>query len=271
MSHRGLRAGVRSIEQLVGRPRLARMARLVTNEVRLDGGNEIETNGEQVVQRVARTAEHPVIFDVGTHEGEWASSLLEQPGSQPIVHCFEPSTITIARARGALGLRATIHQLALSDHVGTAKLHVVHEGAGSNSLVEFADKGRPSGRTEAVRLSTVADVAAEAGIERITLLKIDAEGHDLAVIRGAMPLLEARAIDLVQFEYNHRWIDARAFLLDAFEAFQPIGYELGKVTPRGIEKYETWHQELETFREGNYLAWLPAWSDRLDTFAWWGG
>lgn len=84
-------------------------------------------------------------------------------------------------------------------------------------------------------------------------------------------MLERNAIDLVQFEYNRRWIDSRAFLLDAFNELQPYGYALGKVTPRGVETYSAWHPELETFREANYLAWLPGWSDRLSTLEWWGG
>ena len=43
-----------------------------------------------------------------------------------------------------------------------------------------------------------------------------------------------------------------------FELVQPIGYKLGKVTPKGIEFYEAWDPELETYREGNYVACRPA-------------
>jgi hypothetical protein len=32
-----------------------------------------------------------------------------------------------------------------------------------------------------------------------------------------------------------------------------LGYRVGKVTPRGIEFYEAWHPELESFKEGNYV------------------
>lgn len=57
-----------------------------------------------------------------------------------------------------------------------------------------------------------------------------------------------------QFQYNHRWIHARAFLLDAFELLTPLGYRLGKLTPFGVEFYPHWDPELETFVEGNYIA-----------------
>jgi FkbM family methyltransferase len=262
---------ISATERVVGRARLAKLARLVTNEVRLDVDNEIDSNGETDVQRLALTAPDPIVFDVGAHFGEWSKALLAQGGNVPTLHLFEPSAATFQRALRAVGNRGTVHQLALSDHVGKEELQIVHEFAGANSLVPFTDKKRPSGQVEVVAVSTVDAVAADLGISRVTLLKIDAEGHDLAVIRGASRMLDDRAIGLVQFEYNSRWIDSRTLLLDAFLELQPRGYTIGKVTPRGMEVYPTWHPELETFREANYLAWLPQWTSLLTTFDWWGG
>jgi FkbM family methyltransferase len=269
MPHRMLTGIVHAAERVVGRPRLAKTARLLTNEVRLDAHNDIGSNGEQLVQRAALTAPAPVVLDVGSHFGEWSLSLLGQPGSTPTLHAFEPSTYSWKKATESLGDRGTVHQLALSDRAGTADLVIVHEGAGSNSLVPFTED-RASGQTETITLSTVDEFCEEHALERVTLLKVDAEGHDLAVLQGAAGMLAGQAIDLIQFEYNVRWIDSRRFLLDAFELLTPHGYRIGKVTPRGIETYDRWHPELETFREGNYLAYLPDWADRLPTVAWWG-
>lgn len=269
MTHGAMRAGVRAAERLVGRPRLAKAARLLTDEVRLDAGNVIGDNGEDIVQRAALTAEAPVVLDVGAHFGEWSLSLLDQPGRSPTLHAFEPSAYSWKRAAEAIGVLGTVHQAAMSDEPGTAELVIVHEGAGSNSLVPFTED-RASGKTETITLSTVDTFCGEQGLDRVTLLKVDAEGHDLAVLRGARRMLERQAIDLTQFEYNARWIDSRRFLLDAFRLLEPCGYRLGKITPRGIETYDRWHPELETFREGNYLAYLPGWAEHLPTISWWG-
>ena len=84
-------------------------------------------------------------------------------------------------------------------------------------------------------------------------------------------MLSDRAVSVVQFEYNWRWIESRSFLLDAFELLAGSGYSLGKVTRKGIEFYEEWHPELESFRETNYLACLPAWRSRFPRVEWWGG
>jgi hypothetical protein len=106
-------------------------------------------------------------------------------------------------------------------------------------------------------------------ITHIDILKIDAEGHDMEVITGARDMLEKGEIDILQFEYNRRWIDARHFLQDAFHFMMPLGYCLGKLTPRGVEFYDQWDFELETFREANFVAVRPELSRALPQVKWW--
>ena len=81
----------------------------------------------------------------------------------------------------------------------------------------------------------------------------------------------AHAIDLIQFEYSFRWINARHFLKDAFDFLIPLGYQIGKVTPQGIEFYEEWQPELESFKEGNYLACRGGLWDSFPKVRWWNG
>jgi hypothetical protein len=45
----------------------------------------------------------------------------------------------------------------------------------------------------------------------------------------------------------------------------PLGYSIGKLTSHGVEFYEKWDWELETFREGNYIACLSRWTSRFNT------
>lgn len=271
MRHPALTALTRLTESAVGRPRLAKAVRHVNNTVRLDVANDLTSNGEATVQRVALRDASPVVLDVGAHFGEWSSSLLSMTTSKLELHAFEPSTHSAVRARQTLGDRGEVHELALSDKAGSGSLLVVHEGAGSNSVVPFADPRKAAGKLEQITLDTVDNFCAERQISRVTLLKTDAEGHDLAVLRGASSMLASHSIEFVQFEYNHRWIDARVFLLDAFILLQGYGYRIGKVTPRGIETYVQWHPELEKFVEANFLAYLPQREADLRVVPWWGG
>jgi FkbM family methyltransferase len=269
MRHKTLKTVTHAAERLVGRPRLAKLARLVTAEVRLDVENDLTANGESIVQAFALKVATPVVLDVGAHYGEWSENLLSQGGHPPTLHLFEPSAHSADRAKSVISGRGEVHQLALSDSSGEGRLHIVHEGAGSNSVVPFTAPVA-SGETEPITFSTVDDFCADHGIDRVRLLKVDAEGHDLAVLRGAQRMFDGQTIDLAQFEYNHRWIDARVFLLDAFQLLQGHGYRVGKVTPRGVEVYERWHPELEKFVEGNYLAFVPGRELGLPLISWWG-
>jgi hypothetical protein len=120
-----------------------------------------------------------------------------------------------------------------------------------------------------VELQTVDGYREANGIDKIVMMKIDAEGHDMEVIRGARKAIEAGAIDIIQFEYSWRWIEARNYLKDAFEFLTPAGYRLGKLTQQGVEFYENWHFELETYREANFIATKVALQHRFPHVKWW--
>jgi FkbM family methyltransferase len=263
--------------RLAGRQRVVRAARFALNRARLDSPNSIESNGEALLQaRVVTAAPGGTtirVFDVGANEGQWSASMMQQAeaagrASDLELHAFEPSTFTVDRLRAAMGdSLVSINQLALSDKIGAEELHVDGLGAGSNSL---HSRTSAPGTTEIVNLSTIDAYCADHSINSINLVKIDTEGHDMSVIEGARKLLAARAVGIVQFEYNHRWISARRYLRDAFDLFQPLGYTLGKLTPTGVEVYPGgWDWELESFVEGNYIAFLPEIAQALPRLPWW--
>lgn len=265
--------------RIVGRRQVVRASRFVLNRARLDVQNAIQSNGESQLQRevlLSVPADEPItVFDVGANMGQWSLELVAVADDLGVthridVHAFEPSAFSSLHLTNALTDRPVrINRIALSDTVGEAQLHIVHEGAGSNSLHKNSHLV-PTELEEKVTVSTVDDYCRSMGIASINLLKIDTEGHDLSVMKGAVPLLAERRIAAVQFEYNHRWIAARHYLRDAFDLLTPFGYQLGKLTPAGVEAYpEGWDPDLETFVEGNYLAWDPAQLNDIKVIPWW--
>ena len=263
----------RGLEVVLGRRHLYRLGRFLFNYARLDLQNDMEVNGELYIQQVALggTAPSPLVcFDVGANVGLWSRALLQQADRKSIaaqVHAFEPCRETFAaltnnlNGNGRAGKFLAVRK-ACSDHIGRATLNIVQPGCcGVNSIV--TESRFPVQAREEVELTTIDAYCREASLASIRLLKIDAEGHDLAVIKGAAEMLRRKAIDIIQFEYNQSWIEARSFLRDAFETVQAFGYELGKVTRRGVEFYQGWALELETFVEGNYIACTPAWKQRF--------
>jgi FkbM family methyltransferase len=185
------------------------------------------------------------------------------------LHVFEPSAYTYQRlSENLAGKRAILHRAALSDTCGTARLQVVAPAAGTNSF-HPAPSSVAGLEAEVVPTLTLDSFASHAGLDHLTLVKIDTEGHDLAVLRGARSLFAERRISCAQFEYNSRWIYARFFLRDAFQLLEPLGYVIGKLTPRGVEFYPCWDADLEAFIEGNFVACDLRVAGRLPSIRWW--
>jgi FkbM family methyltransferase len=260
-----------------GRRTVVRTARYVLSRARLDYPNDLSTNGESALQqwilRFSRPGEQIHVADVGANVGRWSQSMLAatlKAGREADLrlHAFEPDSQAFARLAQALdGRQASLNKTALSDRQGTSLFYVVAPGAGTNSLY-CVPEAHPVAQ-ENVVTTTLDSYAEQSGVARFALVKIDAEGHDLAVLRGAHALLSEHRIAVAQFEYNHRWILGRFYLRDAFEFLLALGYRVGKVTPRGVEFYPGWDVDLETFVEGNYLACDPDVASELPAVTWW--
>jgi FkbM family methyltransferase len=261
--------------RVLGRRTVIRAARYVLLRARLDYPNHMSVNGEPALQRWAldlAPGGEVHVADVGANVGHWSRSLLAAASAagragDVRLHAFEPDARAYAELERALGAtRAVLNATALSDCPGESAFHVVAPGAGTNSLHRAPGVVAAS---ETVAATTLDAYAAEAGIPCFALVKVDTEGHDLAVLRGARGLLAGHRVAVVQFEYNHRWVFARAFLRDAFDLLAGLGYRTGKLTPMGIEFYPGWDPDLETFVEGNYVACDPAAARHLPVVRWW--
>lgn len=141
------------------------------------------------------------VIDVGGHVGGTALELRNRFPAATI-HVFEPfpdyvpALSAIARRDGNM----VVHRLACSDREGVANLVTT---AHNLSLVSVHRDSRSAGeppRTIEIRADRLDAIAGRLGISRIRLLKIDAEGHDLAVLRGAGDLISRHRIDVVVVE-----------------------------------------------------------------------
>lgn len=233
-----------------------RAGRKLYQYARREGPNHPARNGEYwlldtIVGRAAGSS--LTLLDVGANVGDWtahALGCLSRRARQGTVHAFEPAPGAHAHlARRFAGEpRVVTRSTALGDRRGTAPLYVVGELAGTNSLV---DQGM--GSPIPVAVTRVDDYMTEHAIERVTFLKSDTEGLDLGVLCGGVRALDAGRIDAWQFEYNARWIQARAFLRDVFELVATRPYVLGKLFGNGVELFDTWHPELERYFETNFV------------------
>lgn len=222
-----------------------------------DNNTDAQTNGELAFLRRQLPTLRPgaVVFDVGANVGTWVSSALAiNPGLN--FHCFEPSKPTYARlTRTPWPSNVKPNNIGLGETEEVRELHVVDDGSGMNSLYArrgvngFIERG-----TESIDITTIDLYCRRNRIDRIDLLKLDVEGHELAVIKGAGQMLAGERIQSIQFEYGGCNLDSRVSLGDIWTVLAACGFNLYKLYPEAPRRIERYHQGLETFKYSNWVA-----------------
>jgi FkbM family methyltransferase len=159
------------------------------------------------VTRLSATARMPigVIFDVGANEGQTAKELLTAfPNAK--IYSFEPAaeTFEILNRKVAGVANISTRNLALGSAPGKAEMYV-YESSLINSLVpnaHYSTLHKLSGRRTACDVDTIDRFCAENRIDHIDLLKIDTEGFELEVLRGAEGLLGDGKVNFIIAEFN---------------------------------------------------------------------
>jgi FkbM family methyltransferase len=239
--------------------------RIVTHCQWLEGigsGSDVAVSGERAVFNLLRKHVRPplVVFDVGANQGQFLDmALVSLQGIDATIHCFEPAQATFAmltQGRNSGG-RVVFNNAAVGRAAGEAILWYDREGAGSASLTrrDLDHFGIRFDKSETVRVLALDDYAAEQGLDRIDLLKMDIEGHELDALAGADGLLRRRAIGMVLFEFGGCNMDSRTFFRDYWKLLTQSGMCLYRLTPGGyLSPIPAYNEALEQFRTTNFLA-----------------
>lgn len=179
-----------------------------------------------------------VMFDVGANFGYYAVHCANAVGPTGSVHAFEPDPVAselLNTNAGANGLhhRLTTHASAVSDADGEVEYHLAEEAAFSG----LTSTGRSATRgVVTVPTRSLDSVAAEHGVGQLDALKIDVEGHEAAVLRGASNLLHRSPDPLVMLEVSAKNLTdaARLELIAALSTLYAIGFH-GLVPDLSVE------------------------------------
>jgi FkbM family methyltransferase len=246
--------------RLLGRKTTWRLGRALYLAAREEIANGIDSNGEArlagdmlAAHRSASPGKTFLAFDIGANLGDWTQALLDQarPGDAVRVEMFEPVPRAFEAIERRFGGEARVHcnRLAISSAGGEGTMYIAGETAGTNSLTS---QGADGLETIAVPLRTLEDHLAAIGEIGADLIKIDAEGHDIEILRSLRPLLARGALGVVQFEYNYRWLRSRGSLNEVFELIDEHPYRVARVTAGGLMVFEKWNAELDRYFEANY-------------------
>lgn len=87
-----------------------------------------------------------------------------------------------------------------------------------------------------MKIETLDDFCTANGISEINLLKIDTEGHDLSVLKGAECMLNSMHIDMIQVEAGMHIGNTFHIQFEKFKDFlEPKGYFLFKIYEQASE------------------------------------
>lgn len=182
------------------------------------------------------------MFDVGANVGSYANILLQQK-PKTIVHCFEPGLEAYDELKSKFEEKKNVvcNNIALSDTEGEKTFYNNNESTTYSSFYKMKGS-KQSVEVCTVKSTTLDNYCKQNLIDKIDLIKIDTEGHELAIIKGGRNLFEKGAVEIVQFEYGHAAQSARVFFYDLIEFFSSYGYIVYKLKPSGWELvlYSPW-------------------------------
>lgn len=169
-----------------------------------------------------------VVFDIGANEGIWTTAVFNHC-KDVTVHAFDPSPAFDTYLRHhSQRPNVRMNRVAVDDKTGTKTFFIAGQSNCEHS--NFFGSGKPVG----VKCVSLDDYCAEHGIEHINLLKIDTEGHEHCVFRGAQRLLSEDRVDVIQFEYNGlcKWSEVAAELTKhGWEFYHIYGQTLVPIEP----------------------------------------
>lgn len=170
------------------------------------------------------------VFDVGAHRGETALQVAQAfPTAR--IHCFEPvrpNFRALVEATAQLDVRCV--DAAVSDTDGIGRFHLGPDSGrcGFHAVGPGLD----------VRTITLDTYASAADVQHVDVLKIDTEGHEPAVLRGASSLLSAGRVDhvLAECDFTARPDEPHGDFAEILALLAPLSFRVISFYTGGVDE-----------------------------------
>ena len=200
-----------------------------------------------------------VCVDAGANIGYFTAIMASRVGPSGAVHAFEPVPEYHARLVSLRDANPRHHIHAVSDALGsaegTASIRVTRDrNIGWNTMVPGFMEASAARATHTVRVRRLDAYLKSAGIGRVALVKLDAEGYELPVLEGLSGHFDrgGRPIVLCEVAPEAYPLLGRA-VPELFELMAARGYRAARVDGRPIAAGE--------FHETTNVVFRPAASD----------
>ena len=224
-----------------------------------------ETSEQSLVQKLVSSG--MTVFDVGAHIGSYSILLSNLVGNIGKVYSFEPTPSTFKKLKHNLDAYNcrnvyAFQKVVFSENKPMEINMFPDEYSSWNSLgkPQMVDPKTLTNYVPLVTLATVEAVTLDLfcqknNIKNIDFLKVDVEGAESDVLKGAIQLLGQKSIRFVQFEISQKMLEGMSHKAkDTFDILIENGYECHQITRNGeIGEIVT---DSDSFYE-NYIAFPP--------------
>ena len=188
----------------------------------------------RLVDRLVRSGD--VVVDIGAHRGVFTDRFARRVGPAGRVYAFEPNPDTwpVLRRVTSGNAAVSLYPVGLSDEPATATLYRPRREGRRVDAMGSVTVPRPgtedSYDSVSVRLERL-DTVLGSVQSPIALIKIDVEGHEMAVLKGGETLLlRWRPTILAEIEQRHQQTD----MTETFRYLDKLGYRGWFLGPTGL-------------------------------------
>ncbi len=218
--------------------------------------SELKTEEVNVIKEYIKNGD--VVFDVGANIGNWIKVVLE---NYDRIHgyCFEP----IKEICDYLEWVVKDNEVTCVD-IGLGAIDGEKDFWYYTKVSELSTFFRRNTKVEEgiindvpelkkIHVMSLDNYCAVSNVPTINFLKVDVEGAELEVFKGAEKMISEGRINYILFEYGGCNIDAKVTLKAIMAWFEKRPYTFYKVKKDGLEEIDKFRDELEDYGWCNFL------------------
>jgi len=215
-------------------------SKILVNRYNNNRNSNPHKNGEFNILKkfLLSNIDNKIFFDIGCNVGEFTKYLLDNNYNDKIylfdgIDYLDKSIIKNDKVK--------FFKILFSDKQEKLKFNVSknEKNSGHNSIFDMNKIGYIALNDKLeVNSSTVDDFIEQNNIKKVDYLKIDTEGAEYRILKGAYKNLKKNFFKFIHLEYGHAAMADRFYIKDIYDLLCPLGMNMYVIIPNGLRKLD---------------------------------